>query len=177
ARAAARRHRTSAAPGCAAGAGTARTARPGSGTRARTGSAPGRAYRRRRSCLAAFAFQLRGDERGQRGVDLLVGDALAQAEVAGGVADLALLDRRDPLAGVARRGEARALQQHALALHQLEIELAVGVAVLLERRQRGVRDLLRRFRLDGRDPRQVAQARSEEHTSELQSREKLVCRL
>src|SRR5690606_7388556 len=154
ARAAARRCRTAAASRCAAVAGRPRTAPTGSGTRARTAPAPGPAWRRAGSCLGFFGRA----QRIQCGLAVGGIDAVAKEQIAAGGLETVAPERGEPLASIARRLEARAQQQHALALDQLEVEAAIGLAVLLECRHG--RALARRRRgIAGRaDRAEVAQA-------------------
>src|SRR5687768_2340812 len=48
------------------------------------------------------------------------------------------LEPRDQLPGVLRRREADALQEHAFAIDELEVEAAVSLAILLEQRLRAL---------------------------------------
>src|SRR5690606_2021201 len=135
-----RRCRTAAASRCAVAGDRPRTAPTGSGTRARTGSAPGRASPRAGSCPGFLGLA----DRRQRRLHCLGVDAVAEEQVLARGVEAVALERRQALAGVARRLVSVAQQQHPLAFHQLEVEAAVGLAVLLEHREHGPGALARR---------------------------------
>src|SRR3712207_8450872 len=106
--------------------------------------------------------------------------SLAVQEVAEAAAALALLSRRGLDAALGRLDEHPALtaERHlhrlARALADEVLELHVG----LDRRRDALRPRDRGLRVgERRRARDVEQDRSEEHTSELQSRQYLVCRL
>src|SRR5690606_39675817 len=110
-----------------------RTAPTGSGTTARTGSAPGRA-RTTGSCLGFF-----GRAQGlERTPDFASGATLAQRHVRVRPREAVALERGHALASILRRVETAADQQHAIAVDQLEVEPSVAFPILLERRQRGL---------------------------------------
>src|SRR5690606_6685455 len=134
--AAARPRRRGDAPSRAAGAGRPRTARPGSGTRAGTGSASGW-LRPGDSCGLRNAVEDAQQGLAVDGVAQRAHAGLAEPPGPGRVhacRRAAGLQARDDLAGLARRFEAITLQQEPFALAQLEVETAIGLAVLLELR-------------------------------------------
>src|SRR5690606_5117756 len=83
--------------------------------------------------------RLRLRHRGEGGRGVRLGGAFGQHDpvVTAGMA--CALEFADALAGFLRGRKADALQQYPIAVHQLEVEASVRLAVLLEHRQGGLR--------------------------------------